>query len=91
MKAELEYSTLDRHGEILLSSLIVRFKRSGEPVSLCKDLARSTDEWKTHIEGWLVAEENRSKARGHYENMRILAECRKTEEVSMRQMVSNKI
>ncbi len=85
-RAEAEYQAhiLERNGEILLAELQVRFKRAGEPIGICKEFARSTDEWKTHVAGEAVAIRNRSKARAHWEAVRMLAEARKTQEVSLR-------
>lgn len=85
-KAEAEYQAhlLERNGEILLAELQVRFKRNGEPIGICKELARATDEWKTHVAGEAVAIRDRSKARSHWEAIRALVEARKTQEVSMR-------
>ena len=87
-RAEAEYQAhlLERNGEILLASLQVRFKQNGEPIGICKEYARASEEWRVHVDGESVAIRNRSKARAHYENLKMLAEARKTQEVSLRQL-----
>ena len=82
--AEQEYHQLERMGEILLADLQVQAKNRGNPVGLCKEIARTAPEWRTHIEGEAVARGRLSRARARYENLKILAEARRSQEASMR-------
>lgn len=86
-KAEAEYNAhlLERNGEILLGQLMWHAKQEERcPASLCKELARTKDEWATHVKGEAVAIKARSRARARYENLKILAEARRTQEASAR-------
>lgn len=83
-EAEYEAHLLERNGEILLSTLMVKAKESGEPVGICKEIARSRPEWKMHVTGEAVAIQRRSRARAKYQNLMALSEARKTQEVSAR-------
>ena len=69
-----------------LSDLILQAKQDGHPISLCKEVAKSSPEWKVHIEGESVALGNRSRKRARYENLRILWEARRTLEVTTRSL-----
>jgi len=84
--AEENAHRLERLGEILLSDLILQAKQDGHPISLCKEVAKSSPEWKVHIEGESVALGNRSRKRARYENLRILWEARRTLEVTTRSL-----
>ena len=86
-KAEAEYNAhlLERNGEILLGQLIWQTRQVEKcPASLCKEVARTKSDWETHIKGEAEAIRARSRARARYENLKILAEARRTQEASAR-------
>ncbi len=84
--AEENAHRLERLGEILLAEMMVNAKHSGEPIGICKEMARARPEWKMHIEGESVAIGKRSRARARYENMKIKYEAMRTMEVTSRQI-----
>ena len=84
--AEEKAHKLERLGEILLADLMLQAKNQGHPISLCKEVARSSPEWRTHIDGESVALGDRSRKRARYENLRILWEARRTLEVTTRSL-----
>jgi hypothetical protein len=83
-EAEQRAYILERQGEILLAELMLKAKREGEPVTLCKEHARSAPEWLVHVSGEAEAVHDRSIARAHYENLRIRFEAMRTVEASTR-------
>ena len=85
-RAEAEYQAylLEKHGEILLALKMLEAKHDGVAIGLCKEAARVTEEWKTHVEGEAVAMRNRSRARAKYSNLQALATARQTQEASRR-------
>lgn len=78
--------SLEKQGEILEAKLMIKAKQAGEPISICKAFARASDEWGVHVKGESVAVERRSNARSKYENLRILASLRQSQETSARQL-----
>ena len=89
--AEQTAYLLERNGEIMLAELQVKAKLAGNPIGLCKEIARADPAWKVHVEGESVAIRNRSKARAHYENVKILAEARRSQEASMRVLTGRSV
>ena len=85
-RAQAEYDALllERQGEILLAQKMFEAKAEGVAVTLCKEWARTQAEWKIHIEGEAAAVSRRSRARARYENLKALAEARRTQEASTR-------
>lgn len=90
-EAEYQAALLERHGEILLANLQMQAKREGMPIGICKEWARSQPEWKTHSDGEAVAIAKRSRARAKYQNLRVLAEMRRTEESSRRALADGRL
>ena len=90
-QAEYDGNRLERLGEILLSELVVQAKNAGNPIGICKDIARTNSTWATHVEGEAVAIRNRSRARAKYENVKILAEARRSQEASMRVLTGRSV
>jgi hypothetical protein len=92
-RAEAEYTAhrLERLGEILLAELQVEAKQTGQPIGICKEIARADPKWRTHVEGESVAIRNRSRARGKYENLKILAEARRSQEASTRMLTGRSV
>ena len=84
--AEQNAHLLERMGEILLAEMQVNAKRSGEPIGICKEIARADPRWRVHCEGEAVAIGRRSRARATYENMKIKYEAMRTMEVTTRQI-----
>ena len=86
-KAEEDYHLLEKMGEILIGKLMWEAnKKDKVPATICKEVARTMPEWETHIRGEAVALGRRSQARAHYENVRILAEARRSQEATARQL-----
>ena len=85
-RAESEYQAylLEKHGEILLAKLMLEAKQDGTAIGLCKEDARTAEQWRVHIEGEAVAIRNRSRARAKYSNLQALAAARQTQEASRR-------
>ncbi len=82
--AEQNAHLLERLGEILLAKMQVEAKHEGNPVGICKEIARSRDEWEIHVRGEAEAIGQRSRARATYENMKIKYEAMRTLEVTNR-------
>ena len=84
-EAEQEAMLLERQGEILLGELMWKVRQKEDcPASMCKEIARTKPEWALHIKGEAEAVRKRSRARARYENLRVLASARQTEESSRR-------
>lgn len=83
-KAEYTAHRLELLGGHLLGQIMREKREDGIPVGLCKDLARSDERWLVHIEGEAAAIEERALCRAKYDNLRVLAEARRTQEASMR-------
>jgi len=86
-KAEAAYQAriLERDGEILMGHIMVRIKQdTGTPVSMLKEVARTTAEWKTHIRGEAVAIKEKEVLAARYNHYVTLAEHRRTEEATRR-------
>lgn len=83
--AEQDAYLLERQGEILLGELMWKVRQKEDcPASMCKEIARTKPEWAIHIKGEGEAIRKRSRARARYENLRVLASARQTEESSRR-------
>ena len=85
-RAEAEYKAylLEKHGEILMASLMLEAKQDGTAIGLCKEAARTAAVWRVHVDGEAVAIRNRSRARAKYANLQALATARQTQEASRR-------
>lgn len=85
-RAEAEYFAhlLEKNGEIIIAELTVKAKQDGHAIGICKDIARSDPKWKVHVEGEAEAIRRRSRARARLENLRALADARRTMEASAR-------
>jgi len=77
---------LDKNEKILLSKLISEHLLNGNISSVAKaeHAARCSKEYLTHIKGMAVAKEALCRAKAKYENLRGLAEARRTQESSAR-------
>lgn len=89
--AEYHAALLERHGEILLANLQMEAKKQGIAIGLCKEWARSQADWATHVQGEAAAISKRSRARSKYQNLRVLAEMRRTEESSRRALADGRV
>lgn len=84
-QAEYEAHLLERHGEILIGELMWEVRQKENcPASMTKEIARTKPKWKVHVDGEAEAIRKRSRARARYENLRVLASARQTEESSRR-------
>ncbi len=84
VNAQYEADTLERQGEILLAKLMLEAKDTGTPVGLCKEAARTSGQWKVHVEGLVYAQSKRNRTKARYENEKILAEMRRSYEATAR-------
>ena len=84
VNAQFQADQLEKMGEILLARLMLEAKADGEAIGLCKESARATDTWETHINGELVARRIAERAKAKYKNMQALADARRTQESTMR-------
>ena len=84
--AQLQADQLEKMGEILLANLQFQAKAQGQPIGLCKEWARSQPEWETHINGEVVARNKADRARAKYRNVQALADARRTQESTMRNL-----
>lgn len=82
--AQLQADQLEKMGEILLAKMMLEAKAVGHPVGICKEVARSNDEWETHIKGELIARNKADRAKAKYRNVQALADARRTQESTMR-------
>ncbi len=73
-----------RTGEILLAKMMLEARNIGVAASLCKEAARTADEWKVHVHAEVIAVNESLRARLRYQNCRALSDARRTFESSMR-------
>ena len=85
-KAVYKEFLLDKNEKILLSKLISELLLNGNISSVAKaeHSARCSKEYLTHIKGLAVAKQALCRAKARYENLRGLAEARRTQESSAR-------
>lgn len=84
VNAQFQADQLEKMGEILLAKMMLEAKDDGESIGLCKERARATPAWETHIKGELVARRIAERARAKYKNMQALADARRTEQSTIR-------
>ncbi len=85
-QAQLVADQLEKHGEILLSRMMLEAKDSGNAIGICKEVARARPEWQVHIQGEVIARNAAQRARAKYSNYQALASARQTEESSRRSL-----
>lgn len=83
-QAQLVADQLEKMGEILMAKMQLEAKSEGNPVGMCKEIARARVEWETHIKGELIARNKADRAKARYRNMQALADARRTQESTMR-------
>ena len=86
VEAQAQHDDLERKGEILLSQLVVEARASGEPATTAKDKARSSEQWKTHCTALTETSRAKNSARAKYDNLKTLAELRRSQEATARYM-----
>jgi len=77
---------LDKHEKILLSKLVGELQLGGNISSVAKaeHAARSSEAYIMHIKGLAVAKKTLCKTKASYDNLKALAEARRTQESSAR-------
>tara|TARA_Y100000401_G_C8188919_1_gene157759 strand:- start:19 stop:381 length:363 start_codon:yes stop_codon:yes gene_type:complete len=85
-KAVYKEFILEKHEKILLSQLINEYQLNENITSISKAMHRAlaSKKYKIHIEGLAVAKEQLIRAKSKYENLKALAEARRTQESSAR-------
>ena len=83
-QAQLVADQLEKSGEILLAKLMLEAKDGGIAVGLCKESARATQRWETHVNGEVVARNKAQRARARYQNMQAFSDARRTQESTLR-------
>ena len=82
--AQLEADQLEKSGEILLAKMMLEAKDKGNPVGMCKEIARARPEWETHINGEVIARNRADRAKAKYRNLQAWSEAMRTEQSTMR-------
>ena len=87
-KAVYKEFLVEKNEKILLSKLISEHLLGGNISSVAKaeHAARCSKEYLTHIKGLAIAKKALCRAKARYENLRGLAEARRTQESSARYM-----